>query len=316
MAMNAMTSRTSVEGEAMGAVNASGLTKFYGKHRGIEGVDLDVRQGEVFGFLGPNGAGKTTTIRTLLDEIRPTAGSATILGLDTHRNAVEIRKHIGYIPGDLALYPNLTGWDTLTYFANMRGGVNWSYVGELAERLDSDLSRKVGDLSTGNRQKVGVIQAFMNRPELLILDEPTAGLDPLIQREFQNLVHEVTAEGRTVFLSSHTLSEVQRVADRVGIIRGGFLIAVESVAELRSKAIRRVEFVLDRRPDGSDFESVPGARNVIANDTHVEMSFEGDMGELLKAATDRYNVEDIKTSETDLEEIFLTYYHTDEVAKQ
>ena len=316
MAMSAETSRISIEGESMGAVHASELTKFYGKHRGIEGVDLDVRQGEVFGFLGPNGAGKTTTIRTLLDEIRPTAGSATILGLDTHRNAVEIREHIGYIPGDLTLYPNLTGWDTLTYFANMRGGVDWSYVRELAERLDSDLSRKVGDLSTGNRQKVGVIQAFMNRPELLILDEPTAGLDPLIQREFQNLVHEVTAEGRTVFLSSHTLSEVQRVADRVGIIRGGFLIAVESVAELRSKAIRRVEFVLDRRPEGSVFESVPGARNVIANGTHVEMSFEGDMGELLKAATDRYNVEDIKTSETDLEEIFLTYYHTDEAAKQ
>ena len=296
------------EGAAGSAIHTSGLTKYYGKIRGIEAVNLDIRSGEVFGFLGPNGAGKTTTIRTLLDEIRPTAGSATILGLDTHRNAVEIRRHIGYVPGDLALYPNLTGRDTLTYFSNMRGGVEWSYVDELAERLGADLSRKVGDLSTGNRQKIGVIQAFMNRPDLLIMDEPTAGLDPLIQREFQNLVRDVTAEGRTVFLSSHTLSEVQRVADRVGIIRDGYLIAVESVAELRSKAIRHVEFVLDREPEGEVFGSVTGIRNLVTDGTHVELSFDGDMGELLKAATDRYSVEDIKTSETDLEEIFLTYY--------
>ena len=303
---------TPAEGATRAAIHTSGLTKYYGKVRGIEDVDLDVREGEVFGFLGPNGAGKTTTIRTLLDEIRPTAGTASILGLDTHQDSVEIRRHIGYIPGDLALYPNLTGRDTLTYFANMRGGVDWSYVDELAERLDSDLSRKVGDLSTGNRQKVGVIQAFMNRPDLLMMDEPTSGLDPLVQREFQNMVREVTGEGRTVFLSSHTLSEVQRVADRVGIIRDGYLITVESVAELRSKAMRRVEFVLDSEADASVFEGVAGVRNVVASDTHVEMSFDGDMGELLKAATGRHTVADIRTDEADLEEIFLTYYRTDE----
>ena len=300
---------------ASAAIRTSGLTKYYGSARGIEDVDLEVRVGEVFGFLGPNGAGKTTTIRTLLDEIRPTAGAATILGLDTHREAMAIRRHIGYIPGDLALYPNLTGRDTLMYFANVRGGVDWSYVDELAERLDSDLSRKVGDLSTGNRQKVGVIQAFMNRPDLLIMDEPTTGLDPLIQREFQNVVREVSAEGRTVFLSSHTLSEVQRVADRVGIIRDGRLITVESVAELRAKAVRRVEFDLETEADAAVFASVAGARNVVASDSHVEMSFDGEMGELLKAATDRYTVADIRTSEADLEEIFLTYYHTAEEAK-
>ena len=303
-----------VEAVERTAIHTSGLTKYYGKSRGIEDVGLGVWVGEVFGFLGPNGAGKTTTIRTLLDEIRPTAGTATILGLDTHSEALAIRRHIGYIPGDLSLYPNLTGLDTLTYFANMRGGVDWSYVDELAERLASDLSRKVGDLSTGNRQKVGIIQAFMNRPDLLIMDEPTTGLDPLVQREFQNMVREVTAEGRTVFLSSHTLSEVQRVADRVGIIRGGHLITVESVAELRSKAMRRVEFVLGAEADASVFESVDGVRNVVASGTHVEMSFNGEMGELLKAATDRYSVADIRTDEADLEEIFLTYYHTDEEA--
>ncbi len=303
---------TTAEGAIRAAVHTEGLTKYYGRNRGIEVVDLDVREGEVFGFLGPNGAGKTTTIRVLLDEIRPTAGTATILGLDAHRDAVEVRRHIGYIPGDLALYPNLTGRDTLTYFANMRGGVDWSYVDELAERLDSDLSRKVGNLSTGNRQKIGVIQAFMNRPDLLIMDEPTSGLDPLMQREFQTMLREVTAEGRTVFLSSHSLSEVQRVADRVGIIRDGLLITVESVTDLRSKAMRQVEFTLDSPAEASVFESVQGVRNVVVRDNHVEMSFDGDMGALLKAATDRYGVADIRTSEADLEEIFLTYYHGDE----
>ena len=298
-----------VSGSARSAIQTDGLTKYYGKQLGIEDVDLDVREGEVFGFLGPNGAGKSTTIRTLLDEIRPTSGRATILGFDTHSDAVGIRRHIGYIPGDLALYPNLTGMDTLTYFANMRGGVDWSYVDDLAERLDSELSRKVGDLSTGNRQKVGVIQAFMHRPDLLIMDEPTAGLDPLVQREFQKMVSEVSAEGRTVFLSSHTLSEVQRVADRVGIIRNGRLITVESVAELRSKSMRQVEFVLDSQADASIFEGVAGVRNVMVEGNHVEMSFGGDMGELLTTATERYAVADIKTSEADLEEIFLTYYH-------
>ena len=303
-------SRTGAEGgAARSAIHTVGLTKYYGRQLGIEDVNLDVWEGEVFGFLGPNGAGKSTTIRTLLDEIRPTSGRATILGLDTHGDTVAIRRHVGYIPGDLALYPNLTGMDTLTFFANMRGGVDWSYVDELAERLDSDLSRKVGDLSTGNRQKVGVIQAFMHRPDLLIMDEPTAGLDPLMQREFQKMVGEVSAEGRTVFLSSHTLSEVQRVADRVGIIRNGQLITVESVAELRSKSMRQVEFVLDSKAEASIFESVEGARNVMVEGNHVEMSFGGDMGELLRTATERYGVADIKTGEADLEEIFLTYYH-------
>ena len=303
---------TTTEGAIGAAIHTEGLTKYYGKNRGIEDVNLDVQEGEVFGFLGPNGAGKSTTIRTLLDEIRPTSGAATILGFDARKDVVDIRRHVGYIPADLALYPNLTGRDTLTYFANLRGGVDWSYVDELAERLDSDLSRKVGDLSTGNRQKVGVIQAFMNRPALLIMDEPTSGLDPLVQSEFQAMLREVTAEGRTVFLSSHTLSEVQRVADRVGIIRDGFLITVESVTDLRSKAMRQVEFVLDSPADASVFESLAGVRNVLARDNHVEMAFHGDMGALLKVATDRYGVADIRTSEADLEEIFLTYYHSDE----
>ncbi len=275
-------------------------------------LDLDVYAGEVLGFLGPNGAGKTTTIRTLLDEIRPTAGRAEILGMDTHESAVEIRRHIGYVPGDLALYPNLTGRDTLTYFANLRGGVDWSHVDELTRRLDADLSKKVGDLSSGNRQKVGVIQAFMNRPEVLVMDEPSAGLDPLVQREFQAMVREAAAEGRTVFLSSHTLSEVQRVADRVGIIRHGRLVAVESVADLRSKAMRRIELEFHSPVEAAVFDAVPGVREITVEDHRAVLTYDGKMDVLLKTVADRYDLVDITTREADLEEIFLTYYR-DEV---
>ena len=289
-------------------IHTEGLTKHYGDVRALVDLDLDVRAGEVFGFLGPNGAGKTTMIRAILDEIHPTAGRASILGMDTHRKSVEIRRQIGYVPGDLAMYPNLTGRDTLTYFANLRGGVDWSYVDELGDRLDADLSKKVGDLSSGNRQKVGLIQAFMNRPDVLIMDEPSSGLDPLIQREFQTMMREVVAEGRTVFLSSHTLSEVQRVADRVGIIRHGHLIALEAVAGLRSKAIRRVELFFESPVDESVFEGIPGVREVTGENHHVVLSFDGRMESLLAVATDLNTLVDITTQEADLEEIFLTYY--------
>lgn len=294
-------------------IHAEGLTKHYGDVRALVDLNLDVYAGEVFGFLGPNGAGKTTMIRTMLDEIRPTSGSASILGLDCHEQSVEIRRHIGYVPGDLTMYPNLTGRDTLTYFANLRGGVDWSHVDALADRLDADLTKKVGDLSSGNRQKVGLIQAFMNRPEVLIMDEPSSGLDPLMQREFQSMMREVVAGGGTVFLSSHTLSEVQRVADRVGIIREGRLVVVESVADLRSKAIRRVDLRFDSFVDGSLFEAFPGVRDVVVGNHHVILSFDGQMEALLNLATSRYTLEDITTQEADLEEIFLAYYRGDEV---
>jgi beta-exotoxin I transport system ATP-binding protein len=289
-------------------IHTEALTKHYGDVEALVDLDLDVRAGEVFGFLGPNGAGKTTMIRTILDEIRPTAGSASILGMDTHRQSVVIRKHIGYVPGDLSMYPNLTGRDTLTYFSNLRGGVDWSYVDQLADRIDADLSKKVGDLSSGNRQKVGIIQAFMNKPDVLIMDEPSSGLDPLIQREFQSMMREVAAEGRTVFLSSHTLSEVQRVADRVGIIRHGHLIALEAVADLRSKAIRRVDLYFDAPVAAAAFEGLPGVREVESENHHVVLSFDGQMETLLNVATDQNTLVDIHTQEADLEEIFLTYY--------
>ncbi|MFC1934733.1 ABC transporter ATP-binding protein [Chloroflexota bacterium] len=295
-------------------IHTEGLTKHYGDVRAVVDLDLDIRSGEIFGFLGPNGAGKTTTIRTLLDEIRPTAGRASILGMDTHNKAVELRRHIGYMPGDLAMYPNLTGKDTLTYFANLRGGVDWSYVDRLAKRFDADLSKKVGDLSSGNRQKVGLIQAFMNRPEVFIMDEPSSGLDPLIQREFQMMIREAANEGHSIFLSSHTLSEVQRVANRVGIIRRGKLVAVEIVFDLRSKAIRRIEFDFSSPVEAAVFEAIPGVRDVSVEDHRVVLSYDGKMDVLLRVVMNRYDVLDIHTQDADLEEIFLTYYRDEEVA--
>jgi ABC-2 type transport system ATP-binding protein len=298
------------------ALHTEKLTKHYGDVRALVDLDLDVRPGEVFGFLGPNGAGKTTTIRTVMDEIRPTSGRASILGMDCHTESVEIRKHIGYLPSDLALYPSLTGKDTLTYFANLRGGVDWAYVDQLTQRLGADLSKKVGDLSSGNRQKVGVIQAFMNRPKLLIMDEPSNGLDPLVQREFQTMMREAVAEGAAVFLSSHTLSEVQRVADRVGIIRHGRLIARESVASLRSKGLRRVDLELGSPAEADLFASVPGVRDVTVTDHRVQLSYEGTMDVLLKTVADRYDVVDIATAEADLEEVFLAYYHDEPETSQ
>ncbi len=296
------------------AIRTEGLTKHYGKVEALNDLDLEIPRGEVFGFLGPNGAGKTTTIRTMMDEIRPTRGTASVLGMDTHKRSVEIRKSIGYLPGDLAMYPNLTGWDSVTYFANLRGGVDKNYVRELAERLDADMDKKVGDLSSGNRQKVGLIQAFMNKPEVLIMDEPSSGLDPLVQRELQKMMREKAEGGCTVFLSSHTLSEVQRVADRVGIIRRGYLIALESVHELRAKALRQVELELDAPVDAALFESVEGVSDVRVQNNHVVMMFGGDVGVLLRAAEHRYNIVDISTQSADLEEIFLTYYQEEEAS--
>jgi len=295
-------------------IYTDGLTKYYGAVRAVVDLNLDIQAGEIFGFLGPNGAGKTTTIRTLLDEIRPTAGKASILGLDTHKKAVEIRKHIGYLPGDLAMYPNLTGNDTLTYFANLRGGVDWSYVDSLAVRLNADLTKKVGNLSSGNRQKIGLIQAFMNQPEVFIFDEPSSGLDPLVQREFQNMMREVAEKGCSVFLSSHTLSEVQHVADRIGIIRNGKLVAIESVAELRSKAIRRIELDFDTTVEATVFEAISGVRDVVVENHHVVLSYDGKMEDMLRVVMDQYELMDIRTQEADLEEIFLTYYREEEAA--
>ncbi|MGI9577901.1 MAG: ATP-binding cassette domain-containing protein [Microthrixaceae bacterium] len=290
------------------AISATGLTKHYGKVQALVDLDLDVRQGEVFGFLGPNGAGKTTAIRCLMDEIRPTSGSAMILGMDVHKDSVNIRHHLGYLPSDLAMYENLTGWDMFRYFANLRGGVDMDHVKQLVERLGAQPDKKVGNLSTGNLQKIGLVQAFMNKPAVVIMDEPSTGLDPLVQREFQAMLREMAAAGHTVFLSSHTLAEVQRVADRVAIIRGGVLQAVEPLEDLRAKAVRRVELAFEESVDQAFFEAIPGVRDVTVTAQRVDFAFEGSITELLQQVGARYEITDIATREADLEEIFLTYY--------
>ncbi len=292
-----------------GIIHTEGLTKSYGKNRGVIDVSLDVRPGEVFGFLGPNGAGKTTTIRTLLDFIRPNSGVAQIFGLDVHEQSKEIRRRIGYLPGDLALYEKLKGAEMLRYMGNLRGGVEWDHVRELAERLHSDLSRPIRTLSQGNRQKIGLIQALMHKPELLILDEPTNGLDPLIQQVFYRLISEV--EGQTVFLSSHNLPEVERVCDRVGIIREGRLIAVEEVAALKSRALRQLEIHFAAPVPESAFANVAGVSDLAVEQNVLRCSVKGTLDAVIKAAS-KFEVVNVISHELSLEEIFLAYYNRGE----
>ncbi len=296
------------EGNGQAPIKTQGLTKHYGDVKALVDLDLEVDTGEVFGFLGPNGAGKTTTIRSLLHFVFPTSGSASILGLDVATQAVEIRSRIGYMPSEYSLYPKLTGAENLTYIANLRGGVDQGYVASLAERLEADLTRKVSDLSTGNKQKVGLIQAFMNKAEVVILDEPSTGLDPLMQQELQAMIREVREDGRTVFLSSHSLAEVERVADRVGILRNGHLVVVERVDALKRKAIRRIDLEFDGPVDAAAFESIDGVRSAEARGNSVVVSFEGSVNALLRAALD-HNVVNLNSREADLEQIFLDYYH-------
>jgi len=292
---------------AQPAIATRGLTKDYGSGRGLFELDLEVRRGEVFGFLGPNGAGKSTTMRLLLDLIRPSAGSAQILALDTVKDSLAIRRRVGYLPGDWALYPKLTGRVALGYLAELRGGVDERVRDALVERFDADLDRPLHELSTGNRQKLGLIQAFMHEPELLILDEPIAGLDPLVQRSFHELLGEVRAQGRTVFLSSHTLSEVERVTDRLAILRRGRLVVVDSVADLRKVAVQRLEIEFGARVPASEFRSLPGVRKVSVEGRTVTISFEGEADAVVKAAA-AHEIVALRPRETDLEDVFLRYY--------
>jgi len=296
---------TTTDGAA--PIKTEGLTKHYGDVKALVDLDLEVQRGEVFGFLGPNGAGKTTTIRSLLHFLFPTSGSASVLGLDVATNAVEVRSRVAYMPSEYSLYPKLTGAENITYLANLRGGVDLDFVGSLAERLDIDLARKVGDLSTGNKQKVGLIQAFMNKAELVILDEPSTGLDPLMQQELQAMIREVRDDGRTVFLSSHSLAEVERVADRVGILRHGHLVVVEPLDTLKRKAIRRIDLEFDDPVDAAAFDGVAGVRSAEARGNTVVVSFEGSVNALLHVALD-HKVVNVNSREADLEQIFLTYY--------
>jgi ABC-2 type transport system ATP-binding protein len=295
---------------AKSVIATSGLSKDYGSGRGLFGLDLEVEQGEVFGFLGPNGAGKSTTMRLLLDLIRPSSGSARVLGLDTVRESLEIRRRVGFLPGDLALYPKLTGRAMLDYLAQLRGGVDLRTRDALVERFGADIDRPVRQLSTGNRQKLGLVQAFMHDPELLILDEPIAGLDPLVQQSFHALLGEVSAQGRTVFLSSHTLSEVERVTHRLAILRQGRLVVVDSLENLRKVAVQRLEIEFAKPVDLGEFRALPEVTEVNADGRTVTVGFEGPADAVVKAAA-AHEVLAIHPREEDLEDIFLHYYRAE-----
>jgi beta-exotoxin I transport system ATP-binding protein len=289
------------------AIETSGLTKTYGATRAVEELDLRVDRGQVFGFLGPNGAGKTTTIRMLLALQRPTAGRAAVLGLDCRRESVEVHRRVGYLPGELALYPRMSARAHFDWFARARGGGAPPLLEELIERFDVVLDRPAKELSKGNRQKVGLVLAFMHRPELLILDEPTSGLDPLMQNEFERLARETLADGRTVFLSSHELDEVQRLADRVAIIRAGRLVTEDSVEELRRRAPQKIEATFPQAVDAALFATMPGVSVLECTDARVALEVSGPIGPVLKTVAERDPL-DVISRHADLEELFLGIY--------
>jgi ABC-2 type transport system ATP-binding protein len=272
-------------------------------------VDLSfsVREGEVFACLGPNGAGKTTTIRTILDLIRPTGGHVRVFGLDSHRDATRIHERLGYLPGERALYERMTGRDFLTHFAALRGGAEPARIDALAERFACPLDVRISSLSHGNKQKVALIQAFMHEPDLLILDEPTQGLDPLVQQQFHLLVEEHARAGRTVLLSSHVMPEVERLADRVAIIRDGAMIAVEDIGDLKARAPRTLEIHFAEPVGAETFMGLPGVQDVEAHSDVVRLSLQGHVDAIIKAAA-RFEVVDLETQQPSLEDAFLSLY--------
>lgn len=290
----------------MNVIQTYGLTKYYGKVRGVENLDLEVKPGEIFGFLGPNGAGKTTTIRLLLDLIRPTQGRAEIFGLDVRTHSLEIRQRLGNLPGDVSLYENLSGEEFLALIEKLHHNRSAKRKDELAERLDIDLSRKIRTCSKGMKQKVAIIQALMNDPELLMLDEPTSGLDPLVQREFYNLLKEEKERGKTVFLSSHILPEVERVCDRVGILRDGLLVAVENIDALKTKRVRKLELTL-REEVPEERLKIPGTKLLYYRNQRVELEVYVRIGELMPKLAE-LPLEDIVFPEATLEDTFMKFY--------
>jgi ABC-2 type transport system ATP-binding protein len=286
------------------------LTKTYGEHRGIIDVDLIIETGEVFGFLGPNGAGKTTTIRLLLDLIRPTSGRAAVFGIDVTADPIAIHRRLGYVPGEFALYDRLTGAQTLEYFGNLRGGVDEAYRARLLKRFDLDPSRRFKEYSKGNKQKVGLLIALQHRPELLILDEPTSGLDPLVQQTFFEVLREAIADGGTVFLSSHILSEIERTCDRVAIIRDGRLAKVDRVDALRDMAHHLVELRFVGDVPVAEFEGLPGVSDVTATDHVLHLRVSGPMTPVVRAAA-RHELVEFISQEPSLEDTFLAEYGRD-----
>ena len=292
-------------------IRTEGLVKEYGRGshrvRALDGLDLEIAPGEVFGFLGPNGAGKSTTIRVLLDQLRPTTGYAEVFGTAPRAGGPAQRARIGYLPGELAMTGRATSGELLTHLAQLRGGAGADRFGELAERLSLDLDRPIRVLSKGNKQKVGVIQAFMHRPELLILDEPTSGLDPLLQHEFLSMVREARADGATVFMSSHVLSEVEVIAERVAIVRAGRIVDLDDVATLRHHAGQRIELHFAEPVDAAAFDDLAAVSNLEVADHHLTCLLRGEPDQLLKTAA-RFHVKRWSAEDRELEDLFLDHY--------
>ena len=297
---------------AEAAIITSGLTKRYGAARGIEDVSFEVARGEVFGFLGPNGAGKTTTIRTLLGLLRPTAGRASILGFDVWRDGIAARARTGFLPGEFAFDEQVTGEELLDLFADLRGVGDRAYARSIASRFEADLSRPLGELSRGNRQKVGLVQALAHRPAVLVMDEPTAGLDPLMQEQFARLVGELRHEGTTIFLSSHNLAEVERMCDRVGILRAGRLAAVESVEAITGRALRHVRLRFAYDAPAAEFAALEGVSGLRADGPVLRFLLAGEPTEVVRTAA-RHRLLDVEIARPSLEETFVAAYgHPDE----
>jgi ABC-2 type transport system ATP-binding protein len=291
------------------AIRTNRLSKDYGLGRGLFDLDLEVSPQEVFGYLGPNGAGKTTTIRCLMGMIRPTGGAAHIFGLDCRRDSVAVKRRVGYLPGDIPQFGSLRGKEVVAYLGGMRGGVDANNVRSIAERFDLDLNRRFREYSTGNKRKLGILLAFMHRPELLILDEPTSGLDPLNQQEFYALLREARDGGATAFLSSHILSEVEHICDRVGILRGGRLVNVAQLEELHHIRAHRVEleFAPGTAVPDAAIRTAAGVENVGVDGQRVSCTVRGSFGPLFDAIRNS-RLTDLVSTEPSLEEIFLSYY--------
>jgi ABC-2 type transport system ATP-binding protein len=289
------------------AIECAGLTKRFGSFTALDHLDLVVQRGEVFGYLGPNGAGKSTTLRVLLGLIRASSGTAKVMGTDVG-DVKEVHRQLAYVPGDVSLWPRLTGAECLAFFEHLRGGIDTAYRDELIDRFKLDTSKRARAYSKGNRQKVALVAAFAARPELLLLDEPTAGLDPLMEQEFQRCVHEATERGQTVFLSSHILSEVQELCSRVGILRDGVLVEVAAIEKLR--ALHRSQLEIDFDGPAPDFSGLEGVTAVSPTPSGVCIELTGTPAAVLKMAAE-HGVSNIRSREASLEEIFLTYYGSD-----
>jgi len=283
------------------------VSKLYGKRRGVNRLNLKVTTGEVFGYLGPNGAGKTTTIRLMLDLIRPTHGKLSLFELDLTNQTKEIHSRIGYLPGELFLYDDLTGEQFLTYVGHLRGGVDINYMNDVVRRLGCDIKTPIKSLSHGNRQKIGLVQSLMHKPELLILDEPTLGLDPLVQQEFYDIIKEINEDGCTVFLSSHFLPEVEKVCDRVGIIREGNLVAVEKVEVLKSRILRKVKVIFATEISKDIFAGLVGVENVSVKNKTLTCDVVGKMDSMIKRSA-QFEVISMISNDPTLEDVFLSYY--------